>query len=158
MKTRHRIFADFRFKALSTTSKTEYRGPVFNIPASISGGTGLKSQHGYPLSWKFSWFSSVNLGKFWDRNLKLGHTASFHILSYLYFTYHHFIRRYIVLSHWKVSLNKVQGNKQITNKTLIVQLNRLLKHLLIDFTSTRIIQTLKTVFNPILNTLSARVK
>jgi hypothetical protein len=157
MKTRHWKFADFRFKALSTTNKTEYRGPVFNIPASISGGTGLKSQHGHPLSWKFSWFSSVSLGKFWNRNLKLGHTASFHILSSSSFTYHHFIRRYIVLSHWKVSLNKVQGNRVLTRR-FIVQLNRLLKHLLIDFTSTRIIQTLKTVFNPILNTLSARVK
>jgi hypothetical protein len=78
-----------------------------------SGVPGFKSRPGDLLSsHMFSWLSSVHTGKCRDGTLKLGTTASFHMLSISYFTFYPFIRRCIVLSYEKASLNKLQMYKR----------------------------------------------
>jgi hypothetical protein len=50
---------------------------------------------------RFSWFSSVPPGKYWD---SIATAASFHTLSTSLFTHHPFIRRCIIC-HWKIIAN-----------------------------------------------------
>jgi hypothetical protein len=57
-----------------------------------------------------SCFFSVPPGKCRNSILNYTSTASFHILSYSSFSYHPFIRRYIVLLTEQASLNKLQIN------------------------------------------------
>jgi hypothetical protein len=61
---------------------TERHGQVVNTPASYSGGSGFKSPPGDQLSWlRFSWFSSVPLGKCRDKTLNCKPGSSVSIVS-----------------------------------------------------------------------------
>jgi hypothetical protein len=73
---------------------TQCRGRDVNTPAPYWGGpaSNLGSQTGWH-NWGFSWYSSVPPGECWDSSLKLGHIASFKILSNSSFTYNPIIRR-----------------------------------------------------------------
>jgi hypothetical protein len=98
-----------RKKLIHFMTVTERRGWVINTP-SYSGGPGFKSRLGDRLSWVFVDFFSPFSQKpgFY---LNQATSASFHTLSDSSFTYHPFIRRYVVLVTKKALLNKLQINK-----------------------------------------------
>jgi hypothetical protein len=79
-------------------------------------GSNLSQETGYP-DWGFSWFSSVLPGNCRDSTLNQARTAFFHILSIWSFTYHPFIRCYIIWVTKKASLNEIT-NSYLSNKTL----------------------------------------
>jgi hypothetical protein len=92
---------------------TESRSWVVSTPASYTVGPGLKTSALRPaiLTEAFVWFSLVPSNKCRGRTLNYAMTASFHILSNSAFTYHPFIRRFIIWVTEKTSLNKPQINK-----------------------------------------------
>jgi hypothetical protein len=82
---------------LTDRNNTESYGRVVNTPASFSEVPAFKSRHRDRLYWlRCLRFSSVPPGNWLDNNSKLGYDASFHILSSSSFTYHSFIRRFLV--------------------------------------------------------------
>jgi hypothetical protein len=83
---------------------------VVNTPATHSEIPGFISWSGERLSvLRFSWFSSDPPGECWDSTLKLCHYRLFpKILNISSFTYHPFIRRYIVCVTEKAPLTKLQ--------------------------------------------------
>jgi hypothetical protein len=89
---------------------TERRVRLVNTPATNSEIPGFISRSGERLSvLRFSWFSSDPPGEFWDSTLKLCHYRLFPKILYISsFTYHPFIRRYIVCVTEKAPLTKLQ--------------------------------------------------
>jgi hypothetical protein len=117
----------------------EHHCPISKRPASYYGVPTLKSRLGdWTPHWTFSWFSSFPSGKCWNSTLNSATIASFHILSNLPFSYHSFIRHYILRVAEKASLNykkqtwSVSANvhiRRLLNKMLSILRSRLLVYL-----------------------------
>jgi hypothetical protein len=87
---------------------TERRGWVVKATDSFSGGPSFKSRPCDRLSSKSLWFSPYFQANSGISTLKQATTASFQILSNSSFTYHRFIRLYVVWVTEKASLNELQ--------------------------------------------------
>jgi hypothetical protein len=94
----------------STRTLTERRVRVVKNPASFSEGSGFKSRPGERMFRlrSFVVYSQSLQANAWIVSYNWATTDSFQIPSNSSFTYHNFIRRYIVWVLWKASLNKLQ--------------------------------------------------